>query len=62
MLLQLVELRLDNLDLDLVSNTELVLDVLSTAHAPKDAATDHNAHLGRQRLCLFHRVSRQDHS
>ena len=61
-LLQFVVLGLLHLDFHLVAHTKFVLYVLRAAHATEDASTHHDAQLGGQGLCLFHRVSSQDDS
>ena len=58
--LQLVVLSLFDLDLDFVSHSKLVFDVLGTSHAAEDSTSDHDSHLGGQRFSLFHRVGGQN--
>lgn len=51
---------LDNLDLNLISSTVLVLDVLDGSEATEDTASDHDTKLGGKSLTLLHRVSGED--
>lgn len=57
---KLVEVGFSDLDLKLIASGELVLNVLRASEAAEDSTTDHDSHLGRQSLCLFHRMSSQD--
>ena len=59
-LLEIAVRRLDHFDLDLVSDTVLVLDMLCAAHAAEHATANHDAKLSRKSLGLLHRVSRED--
>ena len=44
-----------NFDLDFVLLfTELVFDMLSATKTLENSSFDHDAHLGRKRLCFFH--------
>lgn len=51
-----------NLDLNLVSRSKLILNMLTRSKAPENASPDHNAHLGRQRLSLLHGMSGDNHT
>ena len=59
-LLKIVIRGLADLNLDLITDTELVLDMLGASHASEDATTNHDSKLSRQSFSLFHRVSRQN--
>lgn len=57
---EVTENGLADLQLDFEASAELVLDVLRASKATENATTDHDAHLCRQGLSLFHRVSGQN--
>ena len=60
--MQLCVTWLDDLDLNLITSTILVLDVLDSSKASEDTSSDHDTKLGSQGLTLLHRVSGEDDS
>ena len=59
-LLKIFVLWLLDLDFYFVAHSVLVLNVLATSVAPEETTTDHDAHLGRKCLCLFHGMGGED--
>ena len=51
-----------DLDFDLETDAELILDVLTAAKALEDASFHHDAHFSAQGLRFFHQMRREDHS
>jgi len=60
--LKLVIARLDNLNLNLISCSILVLDMLDSSEASKDTSSNHDSKFSSQSLTLLHRVSSDDDS